>query len=72
MDGIDVRFYSSIIENDEKTTVPAKDLFEAMQISYIYDLMTKTLTAKRGNITVIIVMSTETAKINGNSSKIHM
>lgn len=70
VNGTDLSFSSSIKGNGKNTTVPAKELFNALNISYKYSAKTKTLTGKKENITVTIVMGGKTAKVNGKAYKI--
>ncbi|WP_235832661.1 stalk domain-containing protein [Acetivibrio mesophilus] len=65
LDGKRIRFDQPPIIQDGRTLVPLRAIFEAMEATVEWDDKTKTVTAKKGDTTVVMVIGNKTMTKNG-------
>jgi len=65
LNGKRIRFDQPPIIQDGRTLVPLRAIFEAMEATVEWDDKTKTVTAKKGDTTIVMTIGNKTMKKNG-------
>jgi len=65
LNGKRIRFDQPPIIQNGRTLVPVRAIFEAMNATVSWDDKTKTVTAKKGDTTIVMTIGNKTMKKNG-------
>lgn len=72
VDGVDIKTDQQPIIINNRTLVPLRAIFEALNASVHYDDATKTITAIKGNTTIVLVIGSNRALINNKATTLEV